>query len=385
MKDTKYDLIVVGGGVLGTFHAYHALNQKLRVALIEKNHRPIDATVRNFGQVVPSGMNTKWQRYGRESLEIYASIQKQFDISVRQQGTVYLASNQAELALLEELNEINQSNDYQSHLLTKSNCISKFPGLNSKYCRGGLWFPQELNIDPSVMIHRLHQFMVEELQLDYHNNIAVTNIAESNGEVLLYSEGRCEFKATSVVVCNGSDFRTLFRDHYQNSGLQVVKLQMMATAPQKNYTLSGSILTGSSIRRYEAFQECPSYPSVKAAENSDSLEKKYGVHILFKQSSDGSVIIGDSHEYAPVSQEDKLGFDLNMDIDDLILNSAKEIFDLPNYRIQRRWQGRYSQCINSDIFQLRPSDHVNIVTGIGGKGMTASAGFARENLKNLLN
>lgn len=33
---TKYDLIVVGGGILGTFHAYHALKRGLKVALIEK-------------------------------------------------------------------------------------------------------------------------------------------------------------------------------------------------------------------------------------------------------------------------------------------------------------------------------------------------------------
>ena len=31
---TKFDLIVVGGGILGTFHAYHALKKGLRVALI---------------------------------------------------------------------------------------------------------------------------------------------------------------------------------------------------------------------------------------------------------------------------------------------------------------------------------------------------------------
>ena len=32
-----YDLIVVGSGVLGTFHAYHALKKGLSVAIIEKD------------------------------------------------------------------------------------------------------------------------------------------------------------------------------------------------------------------------------------------------------------------------------------------------------------------------------------------------------------
>lgn len=62
----KYDLIVVGGGVLGTFHAYHALKKNLKVLLIERNSVPQGATVRNFGQVVPSGMDLKWQNFGRK-------------------------------------------------------------------------------------------------------------------------------------------------------------------------------------------------------------------------------------------------------------------------------------------------------------------------------
>ncbi|WP_369803227.1 FAD-dependent oxidoreductase [Flavobacterium sp. LM5] len=48
----KYDLLVVGGGILGLFHAYHALQKKLKVAIIEKNSLPSGASVRNFGQVI---------------------------------------------------------------------------------------------------------------------------------------------------------------------------------------------------------------------------------------------------------------------------------------------------------------------------------------------
>ncbi len=59
----KYDVIIIGGGVLGTFHAYHASLLGLQVCLIEKDNSPRGATTQNFGQVIPSGMNTKWQKY----------------------------------------------------------------------------------------------------------------------------------------------------------------------------------------------------------------------------------------------------------------------------------------------------------------------------------
>ena len=160
---------------------------------------------------------------------------------------------------------------------------------------------------------------------------------------------------------------------------------MMQTKHQPNYKLPSSILTGLSIRRYEAFSECPSYASIKAKENSEAFEKKWGVHILFKQATDGSVIIGDSHEYAPAARMDHLGMDLNMDIDNFILKEAKKIFDLPTYQIQNRWYGLYSQCKEADIYQHTLDRNIHIVTGIGGKGMTGSAGFAKENINSIFN
>lgn len=52
---THFDLIVVGGGIMGTFHAYHAARQNKSVLLLEKDNFPVGATVRNFGQAVSSG------------------------------------------------------------------------------------------------------------------------------------------------------------------------------------------------------------------------------------------------------------------------------------------------------------------------------------------
>jgi len=81
-------------GVLGSFHAYHACRKGLKVLLLEKDSRPSEATVRNFGQVVPSGMKQgQWQDYGRRSIEIYEEIHSHFDITVRKNGTVYIASD----------------------------------------------------------------------------------------------------------------------------------------------------------------------------------------------------------------------------------------------------------------------------------------------------
>ncbi|AZJ36493.1 TIGR03364 family FAD-dependent oxidoreductase [Tenacibaculum singaporense] len=379
----KYDLIVVGGGVLGTFHAYHAAKKGLSVAILEKDNKPQGATVRNFGQVVPSGMNQKWQNYGRESLAIYKEIQEQFDVSIRQNGTVYIASNEEEVQLIEELHQINKNNSYTSQLLTKEQCLDKYAGLRSDYCKAGLFFPEEVTVEPRVMILRLHEFMKKELNVTIHYNTYVIATNNVNGGVSVLTSNSEELLASKVIVCNGSDFKTLYPSIYNESDLIVSKLQMMQTKPQKNYQLDGSILTGLTIRRYEAFEECASWNTIKAKEDPNSFEKKYGVHILFKQATDGSVILGDSHEYATAKNIDDLGFDLNEDIDNFMIQEAKKIIDLPTYEIQHRWAGFYSQCKTKDLFEHSVGENIYIVTGIGGKGMTGSAGFSKESINKL--
>ncbi|WP_186755289.1 TIGR03364 family FAD-dependent oxidoreductase [Echinicola salinicaeni] len=385
-KSQVFDIIIIGGGVLGAFHAYHAIEKGFKVALIEKDKAPQSATTQNFGQVVPSGMNSKWQQYGRESLEIYKDIQSKFDISIRNNGTVYLASNNEEIQLIEELHSINQSNAYTSSLLTKEACLEKYPGLRSDYVKAGLFFPQEVTVEPTQMIHKLLDYLIQEKGLKVFTYETVMACENTGDKVKVETAKGTSLEAGKVIVCNGKDFKFLYPTLFANSDLEVSKLQMMRTKAQnKGYILPGSVLTGLSIRRYEAFYECPSFAKIKAKESSDSLEKKWGVHILFKQATDGSVILGDSHQYADAKDIDDLGYDLDMDIDDFMIQEAKKIIDLPTYDIAHRWYGMYSQCKTKDLFQETIDENIHIVTGIGGKGMTGSAGFAKENISKILN
>lgn len=375
----------MGGGILGTFHAYHALLQGHSVILLEKNKIVQGATVRNFGQIVPSGMDSKWQAYGRESLDIYKKLQSYFDISVREEGTIYLASDQEEMQLLAELRVINQKNDYPSELWSKAKCLKAYPNLKPDYVQGALYFPEEVNVSPSMLVHRVQDFLVDQydLVLKKKTKIIAVEAIENKGCKLRDNYGQ-EYAAEKVLICNGTDFQTLYPALFEDAGLLAVKLQMLQTHPQSKVNLPGSILTGLSIRRYEAFAECPSYADIKAKEPAQSLAKDYGVHILFKQERDGSVIIGDTHEYADARDQDELDFAINERMNDFVIEEAQKIFHLDNWSMARRWSGFYSQCKDSDIFTYDLDNKIHIVTGIGGKGMTGSPGFAAHHIQNIL-
>jgi FAD dependent oxidoreductase TIGR03364 len=383
MQKVHYDLIVIGAGVLGSFHAYHACKRKLNVLLLEKDIQPQEATVRNFGQVVPSGMSRgKWQQYGRRSVEIYRSLQNVFDISVRHQGSLYIASDETELTLINELKDINRADGYTSMLLTRQDCLDKYPGLKKDYCKGGLFFPDEITVEPNTMIHRLIACQQEQLGLTYQSNTVVTFCDYVNGKCVVEDNLGRAYTSDKVVICNGRDFRLLYPQLFLDSSIIVSKLQMMRTVSQPGYQLKGSVLTGLSIRRYESFLECPSYNILNAGNIQDRF-KQWGIHILFKQAVDGSIIIGDSHEYAAASEQDKLGFSVNQEINRVVIEEAKRIFDLPNWNLAEYWNGFYAQTKTHDVFKKEAANNIHIVTAIGGKGMTAGAGLAEESIQEL--
>lgn len=376
-----YDLIVIGAGALGTFHAYHAAKAGLRVLLLEKDRYPVGATVRNFGQVVPSGLAGRWFEYGRRSLEIYRDIQRQTDLTVRANGTIYIASDAGEWMLANELHDRYGRIGYSCQLLSKAQCLTKYPALQPDYVVGGLFFPDELSVEPEAMIHRLINFVQQKYAVDYRPGSAVIDVTSNDNGATVTLANRQQFQAGRVLICSGHDVRLLFPEVLARAGLIVSKLQMLLVKPVAGLTLPGNVLTGLTIRRYEAFQECPSYARITLPEHLTEL-KQWGIHLLFKQAVDGSIIVGDSHEYANAAQTENLGYHTEEFINELMLTEARRIVRFPLV-VQKAWAGFYSQT-QAEIFEYDIDESIRIVTGIGGKGMSSGAGYAEENVRQWL-
>ncbi|MGB3799009.1 MAG: TIGR03364 family FAD-dependent oxidoreductase [Lewinella sp.] len=380
---TQSDLLIVGGGVLGTFHAAAALERGLSVTLCEASATPRGATVRNFGQIVPSGMQPRWQAHGRRSLAIYKDLQSRTDITLRQLGSVYLASDYDELGLLEEMAEINRQNDYPSRLLTATECRRRYPGLREDYCVGGLFFPEEVTVEAREMIGRVLAYLTEVKGLDYRPGHRIVRLKGGGARVQARDNHGKRYRAQRAIVCSGGDFGSIFPDRLAASDLELCKLQMLRIVAGPGPELPGNILTGLSIRRYEAFRDCPGYARVKAAEDPVAFWKQWGVHILFKQSPDGSVILGDTHEYAPAAGADRLSFENRPLLNGYMLAEAQKIFNLPRWAVDASWNGYYSQCRERDVHLETIGDRIHVVTGIGGKGMTAGPGFSAAHIDHL--
>ena len=383
MNSNHFDVVVVGAGILGTFHAYHAAELGKKVLLIEKDPFPVQATVRNFGQIVPSGMAGAWFNYGLYSSQLFKKIQSEYDISIRQNGSVYIASNADEQQLIHELKQQMDEKNYESTLITQSQCLQKWPALSSSYCREGLHFPQELSAEPNTLIYKLLFYITRKFpSLRYYTQTAVVGCAVKNGKVNLTTNKNETFTCDDAIICNGSEFEFLYPELFRASGIVVSKLHMLKTIPYPEAGLDGNILTGLTIRRYESFKECPSYSKIETPPELQELTK-WGIHILFKKAIDGSIILGDSHEYAPGGEIEKLGFELNQHINDLMLKEAARIVNMGELKIATSWAGYYSQHAEKDIVEIDLDKKIHIRTAIGGKGMTSSAGYSKKSIDKI--
>ena len=377
-----FDLAVVGAGVVGTFHAYHALQKGKKVVLFERDQRPNEATVRNFGQVVPSGMSAKWHPIGRRAVEIYREIQAQTDLGLYENGSTYIASDEEEMAVLEEVTAMYRSLDYPCELWNVAQVLEHLPPVRKSYAVGALHFPTEFSILPREMIHRLLAWLSQHPNLEYRPHTTIRSIQDRNDRIHLEDHTGTKWSSEKAIVASGREFKTLFPEHFRESGMKVSKLQMMLTRPLPQVKLPGNILTGLTIRRYDAFKEVPAYQKLTEKPEHQEL-KKWGIHILFKQRPDGSIVLGDSHEYAGVNDTESLDFGVNLELNELMMGEIRRIVDLPDWRLVNSWNGYYSQSAENGIFEKWLSDRLVILTGIGGKGMSTGAGLAELMINKL--
>jgi FAD dependent oxidoreductase TIGR03364 len=378
------DIIVVGAGVLGTFHAYFAARKGYKVLLLERNLWPNDASTRNFGMVVRSIVETEgeWAQYVRDTADIYRTIQQQQDITLRSPGSLYIASTEAESQVLREFAQLYGEN-YHCEYIEPQEALRQYPFIRESYCRGALHFVNDLTVEPRFLLRQLIPYVTRTTNVEYLPQTTVVSIESQSDQCIVRDANGATFTSDTVFMCSGSEYHTLFPDLFSRSGLRVCKLQMLSTVPQPTRVLPHSILSGLSIQRYAAFKSCPSY-HLLADQSVDEDILRYGIHLLFKQAADGSIIIGDSHEYFDFAETIVGEERTRPAINEAILGYAHKMLDLPDWTLHELWNGYYLMHPQRQVYTETIAERIHVTIGIAGKGMSSGAGFSRHHVNEIL-
>jgi len=285
------------------------------------------------------------------------------------------------LTLVVLLKEFAQTHSptYNCSYLDGDEARYRYSFIQAQYCKGALLFPDDLTLEPQRMLRQFITHIVQKGLVDYIPLSTVIAVEPVGKQCVVKDAKGNTFKAERVFICNGAEYRTLFPELFSTSGLMICKLQMMQTAVQQHYTLPHSILSNLSIRRYPAFKSSPSYRLLQEQRVDESI-RDYGIHLLFKQASDGSVIIGDSHEYKAFQDANMSEESTNCLINEAILQYGQQVITLPSWHIQKKWNGYYLIHPQREVYAEAIDDKIHVVTGIAGKGMSTGPGFARQHI-----
>ncbi|MEN7549590.1 TIGR03364 family FAD-dependent oxidoreductase [Rapidithrix thailandica] len=375
--DKQVDIAIVGGGIVGLAHALAAAKRGYKVALFEKNTFAAGASIRNFGMVWSIGQSPgKSYELALKSRNIWLELSQKAGFWHKPNGSLFLAYQQDEKKVLEEFVDTTAEYGYQAcQILSPSEIKEISPAAKTEGLYGGMFSPTEVTINSREAIQRITYYLSSVYGVAIHTGKAVCRIDSSK----LYT-GNEIWQADHIYVCNGSDFEILYPEFFEKSGIVKCKLQMMKTVAQaSNWQLGPSLASGLTFRHYKSFSHCASIQQLIDRFASESpIFDQYGIHVLVGQNNHGEVLIGDSHQYTndlnPFDQEE---------INRLILEYLSKFAHIPRLQIQERWHGVYAKSQDKDYTVYQPEDHVTVVAGIGGGGMTLSFALAEENLAKL--
>ena len=367
-ESARFDLLVIGAGIVGLAHALAAARAGLRVAVVDRDAQANGASIRNFGfvTVTGQGLPATWPR-ARRARDVWADLCVAAKIPVLQRGLLMAARRPEAVAVVEEF----AGGPMGEGCSILPRAALPVPLRNDGAVLAALHSPHELRVESREAIPRLAAWLAETLGVTFLWQRSV--MAVEAGRVVtpqgtLYAE--------RIVVCPGTELGTLFPDAFARRGTTLCKLHMLRLA-DPGWRLPAAVMSDLGLHRYRGYADCASLPALRArlaAEQAAQLE--HGVHLIVVQSADGTLVVGDSHHYGatpdPFQPEA---------VDALILEEFERVLGPPPPTIER-WVGLYPSGPD-DAFQEEVAPGVRLVSVTSGTGASTAFGLAEEVLRDM--
>lgn len=365
----KTDVLVVGAGIVGLACALVAVEQGLSVQVVEREPFCTGASIRNFGLVTVTGQRSgaTWQR-ARRSRDIWAHVAPRAGIRIEHAGLHVLAQRSEAEQLLQALLPTEQGQGLE--WLRPEQLQARAPQLAHAHIRGALYSPHELRVEARFAIQKLSRYLAAR-GVVFHMGQAVQQV--HSGRVQLSA---AELQAERVLVCPGADIRSLFPQHFASRHTQLCQLQMLRVRPTTGFRLGSAVMSDLSLVRYAGFADLPGAHRLQDRLRQEQAEAlRHGIHLIVVQSDDGSLVVGDTHQYGAAMPPF-----VPAEAEDLVLREMQRVLCLGHYAVEQRWSGIYPSGTEDAFFEtVLPG--VQLLSVTSGTGMSTAFALAEECLQ----
>lgn len=290
MKQTIPQIVIIGGGVIGTSIAHHLAGQNARVTLIEEKELAAGSSGACDGLVFMQSKKPGIHlSLAMESLKRFKTLQQELpvDIEFKQSGGMVIIENEAEYRAMEKFTREQQDNGLDVRLLDRCQALEKEPFLSADLL-GASFSPLDGQVNPINLTlgfaraaRRNHAQIVTQagvLAIETRNN-RVTGVKTTRGT----------FPADMVVNAAGS------RAPQVSALVDIV----VPIRPRR-----GQIVVTHAAR--PVLDHCLISAKYIAAKYDPSLAQKTGEGISMEQTHNGNLLLGSTREFVGFNTQNTL-------------------------------------------------------------------------------
>ncbi len=362
------DVLVVGAGIVGLAHALAAARRGLRVTVVERDHRCVGASIRNFGFITVTGQGAgdTWRR-ARASRDLWAEVAPQAGIAIEHRGLWLLARRPRAAAVLQAFMATPMAEG--NVLYDAAEAAALAPALRTEGASAAMYSPHELRVESRTAIPRLAAWLAERHGVEFVFGEAVLEVAPPQVRT-----ARRTLQAERVVLCPGTALQGPALPALARHGLRLTRLQMLRVRPEAGFRLGAGVMGDLSLVRYKGYAELPeAAPLLAQLQDEEAACLAHGIHLIVVQSADGTLVVGDSHhdDDTPEPFADDA-------VDTLILRQLRQTLELGECEVLQRWTGVYPTGAAADCVIEAPDAATRVVVVSSGTGASTAFGIAEE-------
>lgn len=209
----QVDVVVIGGGIVGTCTAYELARDGVSVALLEKGLIGAEQSSRNWGWCRQQNRALHELPLAIYSLERWGALSEELgrDVGFRRSGIVYVSDNPESLATWERWGRQARELGFVSHMLGADEARQRSPGAAGDWI-GGVFSPSDGRAEPSMACPAIANG-ARERGARVHQNCAVRGLELSAGRIAGVWTERGLIRAATVVCAGGAWSSRFCRRH----------------------------------------------------------------------------------------------------------------------------------------------------------------------------
>jgi FAD dependent oxidoreductase TIGR03364 len=358
--------LIVGGGVLGTFHAFEAIDRGWEVQHFDAEPEPHEATARS-----PGAITSSWAGEGLD-LELSLRARATWDalsdrwpgLRLRSTGSLVVALSADEMAVLEDVAGLPSAPEREWRLLDPGEARSLNPALGGAIL-GALHSPLDALVEPREVLEQVRRELDRHEHYHFRGGVEVRDfdagsVTDSRGRVV---------RGDLVVLCPGTRTDLATSITAPPAVLKRVRIQMLQTEPvpaEVRTIVADTTSLLRHLRRSAATGGGLPGPNCPAGE--------YEVRFNCSQRETGALTVGESREY-----DEPFEFDLAERPAKAMLSRLGDVLGSPAPSVVRRWAGTVHECVDGRLWYREDLDEsVVVVSGTDQRGVTLAPTIAAD-------